>query len=128
VILDTSAILSVILAEPDARAFESRIDDADLVGVGSPTLVEAGIVLGSRLPTSAPVVLERYLSHIGAEIIPFGEEHWKVAVVAAARFGKGRHPAALNLGDCLSYATARVAARPLLCKVDDFARTDIELA
>jgi ribonuclease VapC len=127
VILDTSAILSVILAEPDARAFESRIDGADLVGVGSPTLVEAGIVLGSRLPTSARVVLERYLGHIGAEIIPFGEEHWKVALDAAARFGKGRHPASLNVGDCLSYATARVAGRPLLCKGDDFARTDIEL-
>jgi ribonuclease VapC len=77
---------------------------------------------------SAPGVLEGFLQRIGVEVVPFTDTHWRVALDAARRFGKGRHPAALNFGDCLSYATARVAERPLLCTGQDFAHTDIALA
>jgi ribonuclease VapC len=61
-------------------------------------------------------------------VIPFGEPHWSAAATAFIRFGKGRHPAALNYGDCMTYATARVAERPLLYVGNDFAQTDIEAA
>lgn len=60
--------------------------------------------------------------------MPFGDEHWKAAVDAHAEYGRGRHKAALNFGDCLSYATAKLAGAPLLCTGSDFARTDLELA
>jgi len=61
-------------------------------------------------------------------VIEFGEHHWSVALGAFSRFGKGRHPAALNFGDCMTYAIAEVARRPLLCVGEDFAQTDLELA
>jgi ribonuclease VapC len=61
-------------------------------------------------------------------VIPFGEGHWEAATQAFMRFGKGRHPAALNLGDCMTYATATIAQQPLLCIGNDFARTDVERA
>jgi ribonuclease VapC len=65
---------------------------------------------------------------LNIEIVPFTDDHYGVAVDAWLRFGKGRHPAALKFGDCLTYAIAKVAMRPLLCTGDDFARTDLRLA
>ncbi len=76
----------------------------------------------------APIILSRLLQETGITIIPFADEHWRVAVEAHARFGKGRHAAALNSGDCLTYAAARLAERPLLFVGDDFARTDLTAA
>ena len=61
------------------------------------------------------------------DVVPFQADRWRVAAQAFARFGRGRHPAALNYGDCLSYASARVAGAPLLCVGGDFAQTDLEL-
>src|SRR2546422_564477 len=72
--------------------------------------------------------LRRFLQESGLVPIPFGEAHWREAVEAYARFGRGRHRAGLNFGDCLSYATARLAGRPLLCVGDDFKKTDLALA
>jgi ribonuclease VapC len=60
--------------------------------------------------------------------VPFGEEHWREAVKAYAAYGKGQHPAALNCGDCMTYAVAKLAARPLLCVGEDFAKTDLQIA
>jgi ribonuclease VapC len=61
-------------------------------------------------------------------VVPFGEDHWPVAVDAYARFGNGRHPASLNFGDCLTYAVARLAEQPLICVGDDFAKTGLPIA
>lgn len=68
------------------------------------------------------------MQELSIDVLPFGEAHWAVALDAWLRFGKGRHRAALSLGDCLAFATARVAGRPLLCTGRDFAKTDLELA
>lgn len=127
-ILDSSAIVAVLLRQRDHEPLVERLAAADVIGVGAPTLGETGIVLGARLGATGKSLLARFVEESGSLVIPFGDEHWRVAVDAFLRFGKGRHPAALNFGDCLTYATAQIAQRPLLCVGDDFARTDIELA
>jgi ribonuclease VapC len=128
VILDTSAILAVFLEEPEGGAFLTRIESEPLVGVGAPTLVETSIVLGTRLGAAGHAELARLVERAVLVVVPFDHRHWQAALDAWLTYGKGRHAAGLNLGDCLAYATARIARRPLLCKGGDFARTDIELA
>ncbi len=88
--------------------------------------METSIVLSARTGNDSRGILSRFLAEAAITTIPFGDAHWSTAVEAWLRFGKGRHPAALNFGDCLAYATARVAGRPLLCVGNDFARTDLE--
>jgi len=97
-------------------------------GIGAPTLVETGIVLASRLGVAGRTLLARAVDELALVPIPFGEEHWPVALEAYLRFGRGRHPAGLNFGDCLTYAIARLAGEPLLCLGGDFAKTDLALA
>jgi len=128
VILDASAVVAIALDEPEREIFVGKINAADSVAVGAPTLVEAGIVLSARIGQDASAVLVELLAAADAVVIEFGQRHWIVGVSAWRRFGKGRHPAGLNFGDCLTYATALVAGEPLLAKGDDFAQTDIPLA
>jgi ribonuclease VapC len=128
VILDTSAIVAIALDEPERDVFVAKIDGADSVGVGAPTLVEAGIVLAARAGAEAGDFLAELVSAGDAVVIEFGEVHWQEALSAWWRFGRSRHAANLNFGDCLAYATARLASEPLLCKGDDFAKTDLVLA
>jgi ribonuclease VapC len=127
-ILDSSAILAIVFAEQGFEGLIERILAAELVGAGTPTLSEAGIVLVSKLGPAGRGILERFLDEFAVTTIPFGEDHWRSAVDAFDRFGRGRHPASLNFGDCLAYSTARLAALPLLYVGDDFAQTDIEAA
>ena len=91
-------------------------------------MVEAGIVLSARAGQDVSAVLMELLASADAIVIEFGQRHWREAVSAWGRFGKGRHPAGLNFGDCLTYATALVAGEALLAKGDDFTQTDIPLA
>ena len=126
-IIDTSALVALAFAEAEAEEMQRALDAADVVGVGAPTLAETAIVLQAAIGDAAPRLVAGLVRHLEAEVIPFGDEHWRVAHAAFTRFGKGRHPARLNLGDCLSYAVARVAGRPLLCKGGDFPLTDLEL-
>lgn len=127
-IVDASALLAIIFREPGFEEILHRIVTADAVAAGTPTLAEAGIVLRARIPDRSRGMLERLLDELEIQEIPFGEIHWREAVDAFGRFGKGRHPARLNFGDCLSYAVAQLAGEPLLCVGDDFAKTDLELA
>jgi ribonuclease VapC len=127
-ILDTSAVVAILLREPAHAALQEKLAGADSVGVGAPALLECGIVLSSRLRLDARGLLARFLQETEATIIPFDESHWAAAHQAWLRFGRGRHPAALNLGDCASYATAAVARKPLLCTGADFPQTDLALA
>lgn len=127
-ILDSSAVIAIILDEPERPAFVGVIAASGLVGVGSPTLVESGIVLARRLGADPERAIGDMLRDLQVTVVEFGAAHWQVALRAWDAYGKGRHPARLNLGDCMAYATAKVAGRPLLAKGDDFARTDIELA
>lgn len=127
-ILDSSALVAITLDEPERPDLLAKLTTADVIAVGAPTLVETGIVLSARTGTDATDMLTELLAAADAVVVDFGPEHWTEAVSAWWRFGKGRHPANLNLGDCLAYATARVAGLPLLAKGDDFPKTDIELA
>jgi ribonuclease VapC len=127
-ILDTSAILAIVFREPEQDEFLRKIGAAATVGVGAPTLVETTIVLAARLGQQGQQLLSLFVERAGIVVVSFDPPHAKLAIEVWLRFGKGRHPAALNFGDCLSYATARLAGRPLLCKGDDFPKTDLALA
>jgi ribonuclease VapC len=85
-------------------------------------------VLTAKMGAKAHVILSRLLQEASVTIIPFADEHWRVAVDAYERFGKGRHTASLNFGDCLTYAVARLAEQPLLFLGDDFLKTDLATA
>lgn len=126
-IIDTSAVVAILREESASEALLERIDEATMVGIGAPTLVESGIVLLGRLGIVGRTLLARFLQEGGVDVLPFTEQHWSLAVGAFSRFGKGRHPAALNFGDCLTYATSRVVDQPLLCVGDDFSHTDLPL-
>jgi ribonuclease VapC len=128
VILDSSAIVAIIRDEPERAGFAAKIGEATAVGVGAPTVLETGIVLTTRLRADASELVAEFLVTTDATVIEFGDRHWREALSAFARFGKGRHPAQLNFGDCLAYATSRLANEPLLARGGDFALTDIELA
>lgn len=126
-IVDSSAIVAVVLDEPGCEALIDKLGSADHAGIGAPTLAETAIVLSARLGRDARTLLSRFVDEASIEVVPFGEAHFRAAVEAWLRFGKGRHPAALNFGDCMSYATARLAGQPLLCTGNDFGRTDLPL-
>jgi ribonuclease VapC len=128
VILDSSAVIAVLREEDDRERLVKAIGAADQVGIGAPTLTELSIVLIGRFGPDGRLMLSRFLERNEVVIVPFGERHWDVSAVAFLRYGKGRHPAALNLGDCMTYATAQVAGVPLLYTGEDFAKTDIAAA
>ena len=127
-ILDSSAIISMIEEEARSDELLGALAAAPDVAAGAPTLFESAIVLVAREGVAGRASLLRFLDENEIASIPFGEHHWTVAAEAFVRYGKGRHPARLNYGDCMTYATAQVAGDALLCIGDDFARTDLPLA
>jgi ribonuclease VapC len=124
-VLDSSAIVAIHLREPGHERLIDRIDAAEVVVVGVPTMLEAAMVLTARLGHDARPMLFAFLRRLDTEVVAFNEEHLDAAATAFIRFGRGRHPAALNFGDCISYAVASVAGMPLLFTGEDFRRTDI---
>ena len=126
-ILDTSAVLAVVFREPGFEAFLDKIADSANLAIGAPTVTEIGIVLGNRLGKDVRGLLLQLLHEWQVTIIPFGEHHWQEAVAAYSRFGRGKHKAALNFGDCLAYAVAKLSDQPLLCTGNDFSKTDINI-
>jgi ribonuclease VapC len=127
-VLDTSALVSIQLEEPGFHELFRKIDGAPTVVIGAPVLFEVAMVLSARFRADARLSLGIGLRRLGVEIVPFTEEHYDEAVSAFLRYGKGRHPAALNFGDCMSYALARVSGLPLLYTGNDFSLTDITAA
>ncbi|MGH7477252.1 MAG: type II toxin-antitoxin system VapC family toxin [Longimicrobiales bacterium] len=127
-IVDSSAIVAVAIRELGHEALIGRLGTADRIGAGTPTLAETAIVLTARLGSDARGMLERLIQELRIEEIPFGEAHWRAALDAFERFGRGRHAARLNFGDCMAYAVAKLADQPLLYVGEDFARTDIASA
>ncbi len=125
-IVDSSAILAIVFQEPGFEQLLSRMEEAPGVAAGTPTLAEAGIVLHARLGQSSAGLLERILDELGIQEVPFGEIHWREAVDAYRRFGKGRHEAALNFGDAMTYAVAKLSGETLLFAGADFPLTDLE--
>lgn len=127
-ILDSSAIAAITFQEPGYEMVLQKLSNAEEAGIGAPTLVECGIVLSARLNQDARGLLARFLEETNVSVVPFTDAHYGVAIGAWLKYGKGRHAAALNFGDCLSYAAARLANMPLLCVGDDFPQTDLLLA
>jgi ribonuclease VapC len=126
-ILDTSAVVAAILGEPEAERIAVHIGSAPACRIGAPTLVETTLVLLNKEGPSGRALLATFLQRRNFDVIAFGDAHWRAAQSAFQRFGRGRHPAKLNFGDCLTYASAWVAGEPLLCIGDDFPQTDLEL-
>ena len=127
-ILDSSAIVAIATEEPGCLDLIDKLNDAPTLAVGAPTLVETALVLRSRLTGEPRAFIERFLSDWHVTVIPFSEDHWKAAADAHTRYGRGRHRAALNFGDCLTYAVAKLADGPLLCTGADFTKTDLTIA
>ena len=127
-VLDSSAIVAIHLKEPGHDRLIEAIDRAEIVVIGTPCLFETAMVLTTRLGQDARPLLSAFMRRLEAEVIAFNEEHLDAATIAFLRFGRGRHPAALNFGDCMSYAVASVAGLPLLFTGADFAQTDIARA
>ena len=125
--LDASALVAVMVPEPDGDEIAAKLQAADRVVV-SPLVIWESVAAMARVRRSPVEIAQHsvamFLSGVGAEIMPIDATIGEAAVAAFARFGKGRHPAALNMGDCFAYACARSRGLPLLCKGDDFARTD----
>lgn len=105
----------------------AAISGAERLIAGAPTIFETEMVMSARLGSRGPALVRAFLERVGIEEIPFTPEHRRAATDAFTRFGKGRSPAALNFGDCMTYAVAKVEAEPLLCVGGDFARTDLKL-
>ncbi len=124
-VIDTSAIVAIALDEPDASALEERIADDPVRMISAATLLETAMVIETRLGAPGGAELDLWLHKAGVEIVAVDSELVDVARRAWRRFGKGRHPAGLNFGDCFSYALASLTQEPLLFKGSDFAETDI---
>ena len=122
--LDSSALLAILFAEAGYHDLVDRILEADVVHIGAPTLVETTLVVAGRRPTVAAATVESLIRELGVTVVAFGEREQEHAVEAFLRFGRGRHAARLNFGDCLAYATAAAANDSLLFVGSDFAKTD----
>ncbi|CAA9322381.1 MAG: hypothetical protein AVDCRST_MAG68-1924 [uncultured Gemmatimonadetes bacterium] len=125
-VIDTSALVAILLSEPEAARMGRAIAEASSPVVGAPTLVEAAAVLMGRLGPGGEVLLDALLHRLKIEVVPMTATAADAARRAYARYGKGvGRPGVLNFGDCLSYGVAADRGVPLLFKGDDFPRTDI---
>ena len=127
-VLDSSVLVAVVLKENGYHSFLQKANTARVLLLGAPTVLETGMVLSVRLKRDPRLLLTDLLRNLNAEMVDFTAIHYEAAMAAFLRFGKGRHPAALNFGDCMSYALARVSGLPLLYSGTDFSKTDIESA
>lgn len=126
-VIDTSAMMAILTREPAADRLVQAVEADRTRLVSAATVVEASLVLLGRYGEVGDPQLDRLLRAIGAEVVPVGEEQVTLARDAALRFGRGRHPAALNFGDCFSYALSVARSEPLLFVGDDFSKTDVEV-
>lgn len=124
-VLDTSALLAILIDEPERRAFTEAIEAAEVRLLSAANFVEASMILESRHGAAGARELDRLLAAANVEVIAVDLRQAHVAREAFRQFGKGRHPAGLNLGDCFSYALAKSQAEPLLFKGGDFSLTDV---
>lgn len=126
-VVDSSALVCLVFDEPEAEAFRTAIDADAVRLLSAVTFLEASIVVEARGGEAAARLLDELLREMGARVEAVTLVQAEAAREAWRRFGKGRHPAALNFGDCFSYALSRTVGQPLLCKGNDFPRTDLPL-
>lgn len=127
-VVDTSALVAILLREPDAALFDEALAKAPVRLFSAVSRVELSFVIEGRKQEAGRADLERLLQAGDFQIAAVTPEQAMIAIEAFRRFGKGRHRAGLNIGDCFSYALARTNEMPLLFKGDDFAHTDIRSA
>jgi ribonuclease VapC len=127
-ILDSSAVVAILCRESGYAALLEKVTAADTLGMGTPTVFESAMVLTIKLRRDGLALVNEFLRESGAQTISFTDQHASVAFGAYLRYGKGRHKAALNFGDCCSYAVAKVSGQPLLYIGNDFAKTDVAIA
>jgi ribonuclease VapC len=125
IVIDTSALIAIFRLEPEADALLKAIVAAEKRSISALSLLETSMVMSGRVESGPFGPLDEFLLEAGIEIVPFDTEQARLAREAFLRFGKGRHKAGLNLGDCASYAAAKARAAPLLYKGDDFSHTDL---
>lgn len=126
IVADTSAFLAILFQEPDAQDFADAIQQADQVALSAASLLEASIVVLRARGESGLLDLDQLLLRSACDIVAFDVEQASLARQAYRDYGKGRHAAGLNLGDCFSYALAKDRGSPLLYKGGDFSKTDVE--
>jgi ribonuclease VapC len=124
-VIDTSALIAMLCDEPEAPQLEAAIESDPVRLLSSGTLFEASIVIEARFGDAGSRELDRLIRTAQIEVVPFDREQAETAREAYRRYGKGRHPAALNFGDCFAYALSSLRKEPLLFKCHDFAKTDI---
>ena len=124
-IIDTSAIIAILFNEDDAKTYAHAIARAESCRVSAATFVEAAIVVEAQTKNSGSRQLDAFFRRAGISVEPVTEEHAHIARQAFTDFGKGRHSAGLNYGDCFSYALAKATGEPLLFKGKDFSKTDL---
>jgi ribonuclease VapC len=124
-VVDTSAVVAILTGEPEGRSFIDAIEAADVRLISAASFVEASIILDVRYGAEGMRYLDLFLDRAGLEVAAVDEEQAREARRGFSRFGKGRHEAGLNFGDCFAYALAATSGEPLLFKGDDFAKTDV---
>jgi ribonuclease VapC len=124
-VIDTSALLAIFLAEPERKPFLDSILQAETRMISAANVLETGIVLEARRGESAGREFDLFLVRANLQIVSLDSEQAEIARSAWRKYGKGRHPAGLNFGDCFAYALAKSSGEPLLAKGTDFAATDI---
>lgn len=127
-VLDTSAVVAILQSEPAAERLVRALEAAGTSRISAASLVEAAIVMQVRYGDSGEREVDVLLQRSGVDVVPVMVDHAEIARSAYRRFGKGRHPAGLNFGDCFSYALAAMLGEPLLFVGDEFGRTDVAVA
>lgn len=125
-VIDTSAVIAILTNEPERLSFNEAVDKASSRMMSAASFVEASIVIESSRGYDGLRDFDLFVASAGIEIVPVDVEQARVAREAFRRYGKGGHPAALNYGDCFSYALAKATGLPLLFKGNDFSGTDIQ--
>jgi len=125
-VIDTSALIAILLLEPEATAFAAAIGEAPKRLISVLSALETGIVIEAKKGEPGGREFDLLLHRARIEIVSMNAEQFEIARIAWRNYGKGNHPAGLNIGDCCSYALAKYAGEPLLFKGDDFSKTDIQ--
>jgi len=126
-VVDTSALIAILREEPERDAFVNAILTTANPHLSAVTVFETAMVAEGRFGPAAGADIEKLINQLGLEIVPFNSGQAAAAGRAWRGFGKGNHPARLNLGDCCVYALAKILGEPVLCKGDDFRHTDISV-
>jgi ribonuclease VapC len=124
-ILDSSAIVAIVCREQGYERILEKIENAQTILIGAPTVAETELTLTVKLGRDANILVEEFLAVTQTDVAPFTREHVSAFFEGFLRFGKGRHAARLNMGDCFTYAIAKVAGMPVLLTGNDFSQTDI---